>query len=103
MAWDVNLIALKKISGVKVASPQGAFYAMAELPVDDAESFASFMLSEFSHQGCTTFIAPAQGFYLEAERGKKEARIAFVLDKDSIARAIEILGLGLIKYNAIRK
>jgi aspartate aminotransferase len=97
------LVALKKLSGVKVATPQGAFYAMAQLPVDDAESFASFMLSDFSHEGCTTFIAPAQGFYLESERGMKEARIAFVLDKDSIARAIEILGYGLIKYNDIKK
>lgn len=97
------LESLKQISGVKVASPQGAFYAMAQLPVDDAELFSSFLLTDFSFGGASTFIAPAQGFYLESERGKKEARIAFVLDKGSIEKAIEILGHGLIKYNSIKK
>lgn len=55
--------AMQKIEGVRVTMPKGAFYFIADLPVDDAEKFASFMLSDFSYNGCTVMFAPAEGFY----------------------------------------
>lgn len=95
---DALRSALHSIPGVKVGKPQGAFYAVVELPVEDAEHFASYLLSEFDYKGATTFVAPAAGFYLEAGRGKREVRIAYVLDSTSISKAVEVIALGLSAY-----
>jgi aspartate aminotransferase len=71
---------------------------LAELPVDDAEAFASFMLSDFEHQGATTFVAPAAGFYMLRASGRRVIRIAFVLNEDDMRKAIAVLAAGLERY-----
>ena len=89
---------LEKIDGVKVAHPRGAFYCIAELPVEDADEFAQWLLEAFDHHGETVMVAPAAGFYASPGLGKNQIRIAYVLEKDSLKRSVEILRLGLIKY-----
>lgn len=95
---DVAVAALSRIPGVRSYAPQGGFYVLAQLPVDDAESFASFMLTEFDHQGSTTFVAPAAGFYMRPNVGKSTIRIAFVLNRDDTEEAIRVLGEGIKAY-----
>lgn len=97
---DVAVQALSRIAGVRSYAPQGGFYVLAQLPVDDAESFASFMLTDFSHQGATTFVAPAAGFYMRPNVGKSTIRIAFVLNRDDTKEAIRVLGEGIKAYQA---
>ncbi len=78
--------------------PKGAFYTVAQLPVDNAEDFAAFLLAEFSYRQKTTFIAPAAGFYMQNSLGVQKARLAFVLKRDEIKEAIEALAAGLEQY-----
>jgi aspartate aminotransferase len=92
--------ALAKIPGVSAPMAQGAFYQMATLPVDDAEAFTRFLLSEFDDCGETTMVAPANGFYLGAGLGRNQVRLACVLQVPVLVRAIEILGKGLAAYSA---
>ncbi|MGD1817063.1 MAG: pyridoxal phosphate-dependent aminotransferase [Pleomorphochaeta sp.] len=89
---------LQKIEGVISTTPKGAFYMVAELPVDDAEKFAIFMLSEFNYENETVMIAPAEDFYVTPKIGKKQARLAYVLNTDDLARALICLEKGLIAY-----
>jgi aspartate aminotransferase len=89
---------LQKIDGVISTTPKGAFYMVAELPVDDAEKFAIFMLSEFNYENETVMIAPAEDFYVTPKIGKKQARLAYVLNTDDLARALICLEKGLIAY-----
>ena len=95
-----NLIieGLNKIPGVYSPMPKGAFYAMARLPIDNADKFCEWMLSEFSHNGATVMMAPGSGFYTDPERGKDEVRIAYVLNKGDIAAALEVLARALEVY-----
>ena len=95
---DVVHGALSAMPGVVCRRPSGAFYAMARFPVDDAEKFVVWMLTEFSDANETTFLAPANGFYATPGLGKQEARIAFVLNCDALRRALEIVGLALQHY-----
>jgi len=95
---DALLKALQGLAGVTAYKPQGAFYCLVRLPVHNVEDFARFMLSEFDLNGTTTFIAPAAGFYIAVERGRSLARIAFVLDSQSLVRAVEVLGAGLKRF-----
>ena len=81
-----------------VSSPAGGFYLLAKLPVADAEDFASFMLTDFSYKGATTFVAPAAGFYMHRESGRSTIRIAFVLKEADTREAIRVLGEGLKEY-----
>ncbi|MBK9365337.1 MAG: pyridoxal phosphate-dependent aminotransferase [Deltaproteobacteria bacterium] len=97
---DIVVDALQAMPGVVVARPEGAFYCMARLPVDDAEAFARFMLESFSHEGHTTMVAPGGGFYAQEGRGRDEVRIAYVLDEGELRAAMECLRLGLEAYNA---
>ncbi len=90
---------LKSIEGVVCRPPQGAFYIMAKLPVDDADAFQSFMLSEFSHNNETVMFAPGEGFYATKGKGKQEVRIAYVLCQRDLVRALDLLALGIIAYN----
>ena len=90
---------MQRIPGVKCSMPKGAFYFVADLPVDDAEKFAIFMLRDFSYDGCTVMIAPAEGFYVTPGLGHNQARIAYVLKEEALARAEELLGLGIAAYN----
>ena len=96
---DVTIAALKKIDGVKVSSPMGAFYCIAKLPVDSAEDFSKFLLTDFEDQGQTVMFAPAAGFYSSPELGRDQVRLAFVLESNKLKRAAEILEKALIAYN----
>ena len=96
---DTVINALKKIPGVTVSQPEGAFYLMAALPVEDADAFQTWLLEEFEDNGQTVMFAPGEPFYGTPGRGKNEIRIAYVLKKERLERAIELLGLGLAKYN----
>lgn len=89
---------LKTIPGVTIHKPQGAFYCVVKLPVDNAETYAAFMLSQFAHKMRTIFIAPAAGFYMQEGQGVQEARFAYVLNKSAIEEAIEVFAAGLIQY-----
>jgi aspartate aminotransferase len=99
---DVAVRAVSKIERAVVRSPQGGFYLLAKLPIDDADAFASFMLTEFSFQGQTVFVAPGSGFYMHRESGKSEIRIAFVLQQSDTERAISVLAEGVKAYAARR-
>ncbi|MGB0395523.1 MAG: pyridoxal phosphate-dependent aminotransferase [Flavobacteriaceae bacterium] len=96
---DVTIAALEKIEGVEVSNPMGAFYCIAKLPVDSAEDFSKFLLTDFEDQGQTVMLAPAAGFYSSAELGKDQVRLAFVLESSKLQRAAEILEKALIAYN----
>lgn len=89
---------LKKIPGVEFNNPQGAFYLIAKLPVNDAEKFCQWLVSEFDDQGESALFAPAQGFYATPHLGKQEIRIAYVLTKEKLTRAMEILKKALAIY-----
>lgn len=89
---------LNKIPGVYSPIPMGAFYTMARLPVDDAEKFCIWCLNEFSYEGETVMMAPASGFYTEPGEGRQEVRIAYVLCKEDLARALVVLRKALEAY-----
>ncbi|WP_430424422.1 pyridoxal phosphate-dependent aminotransferase [Maribacter litoralis] len=89
---------LEKIDGIKIAKPQGAFYCIAELPIEDADHFAQWLLEDFSLDDETVMVAPAAGFYATDGLGKKQIRIAYVLDKESLKRAVYILSEALKNY-----
>jgi len=95
---DALYAALKQIPGVVALKPQGAFYTVVELPVEDAEAFAAYMLEKFSSRGRTTFIAPAAGFYIQNSLGRRQARVAYVLNKEDIGEAVAVLAEGLEAY-----
>ena len=90
---------LNEIPGVKCPKPKGAFYCVAELPVNDADDFAQWLLEHFSDKGETVMVAPASGFYSVPELGKKQVRIAYVLKSEDLKRSVELLKLALEKYN----
>lgn len=89
---------LEQIEGVRVANPKGAFYCIAELPVKDAEDFAKWLLESFELENETVMIAPAAGFYSTPNTGLNQVRIAYVLKKEHLLRAIEILKVALKVY-----
>ena len=89
---------LNKIPGVYSPIPMGAFYTMAHLPVDDAEKFCIWALSEFRYEGSTVMLAPASGFYTEPGEGRQEVRIAYVLCKEDLAKALKVLEKALEAY-----
>jgi len=95
---DLLVDGLEKIEGVKVAKPRGAFYCIAELPIEDADDFAKWLLEEFEDDNETVMVAPAAGFYSTPNTGKNQVRIAYVLKKENLERAIEILEKALKKY-----
>lgn len=90
--------ALQKIPGVFCTNPKGAFYIMVKLPVDDAEKFTMWMLSEFDYNGYTVMFAPGAGFYTEGNVGKQEVRMAYVINKEQIAIGMKCLEEGLKRY-----
>jgi aspartate aminotransferase len=95
---NVLIEALEKIDGVKVARPKGAFYCIAELPIEDAEVFAQWLLEKFRVDNETIMVAPAAGFYATNGLGKNQIRIAYVLEKESLKRAVNILKEALKSY-----
>lgn len=97
---DTLISELQKIDGVKVANPKGAFYCIAELPVDNSEDFAQWILEKFNHNNETVMVAPAGGFYSTQGEGKNQVRIAYVLNKADLKRCVEILKVALQQYNS---
>lgn len=89
---------LEKIEGVKIGRPQGAFYCIAELPIEDSDHFAQWLLQDFELDGETVMVAPAAGFYASDGYGKNQVRIAYVLEKESLKRAVRILNTALKSY-----
>ncbi len=89
---------LNKISGVYSPIPMGAFYTVARLPIDDCDRFCAWCLSDFEYEGETIMLAPASGFYTDPAKGRDEVRIAYVLKKDDLRRALFILGKALEAY-----
>jgi aspartate aminotransferase len=96
---DVLYDGLTSIPGVVLAKPEGAFYCIARLPVEDAGDFAKWLLSSFEHEGATVMIAPATGFYLTPQ-GTNEVRIAYVLKAEDLRLAVEVLRAALAAYGA---
>ena len=89
---------LNRIPGVYSPIPMGAFYTVARLPVDDADKFCAWCLSEFEYEGETVFMAPASGFYTTPGLGRDEVRIAYVLKKEDLVRALFVLEKALEAY-----
>lgn len=96
---DVLYEGLSKIPGVFLAVPEGAFYCVARLPIEDAEDFAVWLLTEFQHEGATVMVAPASGFYA-SPLGKSEIRIAYVLKEEALRTSVELLRIALEQYKA---
>ena len=76
----------------------GAFYTVARLPVDDAEKFCAWCLTDFNYEGETVMMAPAAGFYTTPGAGRDQVRIAYVLNKQDLSRALEVLRMALEAY-----
>jgi aspartate aminotransferase len=96
---DMLVAELQKIEGVQVASPKGAFYCIAALPVKDADAFAQWLLEHFALDNETVMVAPAAGFYSTKGMGMNQVRIAYVLNKSDLKRSVEILKAALKAYN----
>ncbi len=97
---DIVYNALKAMPGVICEKPMGAFYVVAKLPIDDAEEFAKWMLTDFNIDNETTMVAPAEGFYATPGLGKDEARLAYVLKEEDLVKAMHILAEGIKAYNS---
>lgn len=95
---DVLYSGLKKIKGVFLEKPEGAFYAVVKLPVVDAEDFCQWLLTKFRYKKSTVMLAPAAGFYASPDLGRNEVRIAYVLNVHDLQRSIEILEKALVEY-----
>jgi aspartate aminotransferase len=95
---DVLYEGLKKIPGVVVTKPEGAFYVIAGLPVEDSEAFCKWLLTDFRDHGETVMISPASGFYATKGLGKNEVRIAYVLNTQDLQRCVELLTKALRLY-----
>jgi aspartate aminotransferase len=100
---DLLYEGLSRIPGVFLRKPEGAFYFVARLPVDDAEEFARWLLTDFQKGGATVMVAPAQGFYATPGLGRDEVRIAYVLKEADLQAAVDILAAALPAYREARK
>ena len=89
---------INRIPGCYTPIPMGAFYTVVSLPVDDADRFCSWCLSDFEYEGQTVFMAPASGFYTTPGLGRNEVRMAYVLEKSELAKALEVLRKALEAY-----
>ncbi len=96
---DTCVEKLEKMPGVIFSHPEGAFYIMAALPVDDADKFQQWLLEEFEDNGDTVMFSPAASMYATPGKGTNEIRMAYVLEADKLARAMDLLALGLEAYN----
>jgi aspartate aminotransferase len=89
---------LNRIPGCYSPIPMGAFYTVVSLPVDNADKFCEWCLSEFEYEGATVFMAPASGFYTSSDRGRNEVRMAYVLNKEDLGKALKVLAEALKAY-----
>ena len=97
---DTVIQGLRRIPGVLVEEPMGAFYVMARLPVDDTDKFQRWLLTEFDDNGETVMFAPGAPFYETPGSGHNEVRIAYVLKQDELEHAMELLGKGIARYRS---
>ena len=97
---DVLISELQKVEGIKVGVPKGAFYCIVQLPVDNAENFAKWLLESFSYNKETVMVAPASGFYSTPNMGMNEVRIAYVLKKEDLIKSVQIIKEALLVYNS---
>ena len=95
---NIMVDGLNSIPGVFCPKPSGAFYCVAKFPVDDAEKFCQWLLEDFEYNGATVMMAPANGFYSTKGSGTQEARIAYVLNQDSLHKAVKVLEEALKVY-----
>ncbi len=95
---DLVVDRLKKIPGVQVQTPKGAFYVMATLPVDDTDKFQNWLLQKFNDKGESVMFAPGAPFYETPGKGINEVRLAYVLELPKLERALELLKLGILRY-----
>lgn len=95
---NILMEGLNSIPGVKCPKPSGAFYCMAELPIDDSDKFCQWLLEDFSHNNKTVMLAPATGFYTTRGLGEQEVRMAYVLNKEALREAVEVLREALKQY-----
>lgn len=100
---DTLYEALQEIPGIICKRPAGAFYVIAKLPIDDAEEFARYLLTDFDRDGETVMVAPATGFYHTPGMGKNEVRIAYVLEQEKLRRAVKLLKEGIASFQEARK
>jgi len=98
---DLLITELNKIDGVIVGRPHGAFYCIAQLPITDADHFAQWLLEKYDLNGETVMVAPAAGFYATEGMGKNQIRIAYVLKKERLIKAVQILKEALKTYRAL--
>jgi aspartate aminotransferase len=98
---DTLIRELNKIEGVKVGTPKGAFYCVAELPVDNTDKFAQWVLEHFNLNNETVMVAPAAGFYSTPGFGTKQVRIAYVLKNEDLIRSVKILKAAIETYNTL--
>ena len=96
---DICYQKLTSIPGVVCAKPMGAFYVLAKLPIDDADTFQQWLLTDFEDNGETLMVSPAAGFYATPGKGVNEVRIAYVLKEHDLSRALDLLALAIEKYN----
>ena len=99
---DTLIEELNKIEGVVVSKPKGAFYCIAQLPIDNADAFAQWLLESYDLNGETVMVAPAAGFYSTPGMGLSEVRIAYVLKKEDLVSAVRILKAAIPVYNSLR-
>jgi aspartate aminotransferase len=95
---DILVDGLNTIPGVTCPKPKGAFYCVAELPIDDADRFCQWLLESFSHDGHTVMMAPCSGFYVDPATGRKQVRLAYVLEQPLLKKAVECLRAALTAY-----
>ncbi|NLO55830.1 MAG: aminotransferase class I/II-fold pyridoxal phosphate-dependent enzyme, partial [Thermovirga sp.] len=95
---DILYSKIKEMPGVICEEPKGAFYVVAKLPVDNAEKFVIWMLKDFHVDNETVMMAPAEGFYATPNLGRDEVRLAYVLKKEDLVKAMDILKEGLEAY-----
>lgn len=96
---DIVCEELAKIPGAVFTKPAGAFYIMPKLPIDNADKFAQWLLTDFSHNGSTVMVAPGDGFYASTDKGKQEVRIAYVLKEADLRQALQALVRAVEVYN----
>lgn len=100
---DILFAGLSEIPGVFLRKPEGAFYFVARLPVKDSDDFAAWLLSDFSYNGATVMVAPANGFYVTPGLGMNEVRIAYVLNEEDLRASVKIISEALKAYAALRR
>jgi aspartate aminotransferase len=94
---------LASMPDVVCRKPEGAFYVMPKLPIDDSDDFAAWLLTSYERDGATLIVAPGGGFYATPGAGRSEVRIAYVLNRSDLAKAMEILRCGLETYRKSRR